>query len=206
MLYYINGEFIDKDKAKVPFSDGGFLYGDGLFETLRFDDRRLFSPQNHIKRLQKGLKIIDLKLPFSEKELLRILNKVIHKNNLNSGIIRLMITRGNLDKLLMYPIKASIYINIKPFYTIPTSPVKVIYLDETKYPIIRFTPAIKSMNYLGNMIAKRDCNKLGGFEPIFYNNNNMITECAIRNIFYIKDAKFHGESEKHMIRWVILAL
>ena len=67
-----------------------------------------------------------------------------------------MITRGNLDKLLMYPIKASIYINIKPFYTVQTSPVKVIYLDETKYPIIRFTPAIKSMNYIGNMIALKN--------------------------------------------------
>ena len=65
--------------------------------------------------------------------------------------------------------------------------MKVLYLDETKYPIIRFTPAIKSMNYIGNLLSKRDCEKQGGYEPVFYNKNQIITECAIRNIFYVKN-------------------
>ena len=187
MLYYINGNYINKDEATIPFIDRGFLYGDGLFETLRFDNKILFSPNNHLARLQKGLEIIDLKLPHSKKYIINLLNNVINKNNLNSGIIRLMITRGNADTLLSEDSSPSIYISIKPFYEIPNGPVKVIYFQEEKYPIIRFTPAIKSMNYLGNMLSKRDCEKLGGYEPVFYNNNNIITECAIRNIFYIKD-------------------
>ena len=56
----------------------------------------------------------------------------------------------------------------------------VVYLDETKYPIIRFTPAIKSMNYIGNMLSKRDCDKQGGYEPIFYNNNRFTINPTIR--------------------------
>lgn len=187
MLYYINGDYINKDEAKIPFVDRGFLYGDGLFETLRFDNKALFSPNDHIARLQKGLEIIDLKISHSKNYIIDLLNKVIHKNNLNSGIIRLMITRGNGDTLLSKEQSPSIYISIKPFYEIPRGPVKVIYFKEEKYPIIRFTPAIKSMNYLGNMLSKRDCKKLGGYEPVFYNKNNIITECAIRNIFYIKN-------------------
>ena len=43
------------------------------------------------------------------------------------------------------------------------------------------------MNYLGNMLAKKTCEKEGGFEPAFYNSNNIVTECAIRNIFFIKN-------------------
>ena len=146
MLYYINGNYINKDEAKIPFTDRGFLYGDGLFETLRFDNKILFSPNNHLDRLQKGLEIIDLKLPHSKKHIINLLNNVINKNNLNSGIIRLMITRGNADTLLSEDCSPSVYISIKPFYEIPNGPVKVIYFQEEQYPIIRFTPAIKSMN------------------------------------------------------------
>ena len=98
-----------------------------------------------------------------------------------------MITRGNSD--ITFPLHnvPSVYISIKAFYELPRTPIKVVYLDESKYPIIRFTPAIKSMNYIGNMLAKKDSEALGAFEPVFYNKDKIITECAIRNIFYINN-------------------
>ena len=92
-----------------------------------------------------------------------------------------MVTRGETHSN-----DPSIFISIKPFYKIPQKPVKVVYLAEKKFPIIRFNPAIKSMNYLGNMLAKKATEKLNAFEPIFFNGDNLITECAIRNIFYIR--------------------
>jgi len=187
MYYYINGKFYLAENANIPFDDAGFLYGDGLFETMRFDNRIIFSPEKHLDRLSKGLKVINLKIEESSSELLQLLNRVIHKNNLDSGIIRLMITRGITNKESSDFNIPSLYISIKPFYSIPTNPVKVIYLDEKKYPIIRFSPAIKSMNYIGNLLSKRDCENQGGYEPVFYNKDKIITECAIRNIFYIKN-------------------
>jgi len=187
MLYYINGKFVLSNEAKIPFSDGGFLYGDGLFETMRFDNRKIFCVLNHMNRLEKGLKVINLEIKYHKSELIKLLEKVIEKNNLNSGIIRLMITRGNSDTKLHHLNVPSVYISIKPFYELPSSPIKVVYLDEGQYPIIRFTPAIKSMNYIGNMLAKKDSAAEGAFEPIFYNKNKIITECAIRNIFYINN-------------------
>ena len=62
-----------------------------------------------------------------------------------------------------------------------------LFYSEKQYPIIRFNPAIKSLNYIGNMLAKKDAEKAGAFEPVFYNRENIITECAIRNIFFIRD-------------------
>tara|TARA_Y100000994_G_scaffold231818_1_gene218560 strand:- start:177 stop:731 length:555 start_codon:yes stop_codon:yes gene_type:complete len=105
-----------------------------------------------------------------------------------------MVTRGSTDINSSKFNIPSKYISIKPFYSIPKTPVEVVYLDEKKYPIIRFTPAIKSMNYIGNMLAKRDCDKMGGYEPVFYNNNKIITECAIRNIFFIKNTSLYTPS------------
>ena len=187
MYYYINGEFELLEKANIPFDDAGFLYGDGLFETMRFDNKVIFSPRKHLDRLSKGLGIINLTISQKDNELLDIVNKVIHINNLDSGIIRLMVTRGISNKKSSAFNIPRIYVSIKPFYEVPQKPVKVIYLDETKFPIIRFTPAIKSMNYIGNLLSKRECENQGGYEPVFYNKNKIITECAIRNIFYIKD-------------------
>jgi len=183
-IYYINGEWIQSNKATIPFNDSGFLYGDGLFETLRFDNKKIFSANKHIKRILSGLKLIKLNHHYNSNILLLLLQKIIKKNLLKNGIIRIMITRGDLSKKR---IKPNIYISIKHFYNIPQKPVKVILFNEKKFPIIRFTPAIKSLNYIGNMLAKKECEKQGYFEPIFYNENNIITECAIRNIFFIKD-------------------
>jgi branched-subunit amino acid aminotransferase/4-amino-4-deoxychorismate lyase len=183
-IYYINGEWIKSNKATIPFNDAGFLYGDGLFETLRFDNKKIFSANKHIKRILSGLKLIKLNHHYNSDILLLLLQKIIKKNSLKNGIIRIMITRGDLSKKR---IKPNIYISIKHFYNIPQKPVKVILFNEKKFPIIRFTPAIKSLNYIGNMLAKKECEKQGYFEPIFYNENNIITECAIRNIFFIKD-------------------
>ena len=94
MYYYINDKFVNSNDAAVPFSDGGFLYGDGLFETMRFDNRQIFLPLKHLSRLNRGLKLINLTINKTADELLDILKAVIKKNTLDSGIIRLMVTRG----------------------------------------------------------------------------------------------------------------
>lgn len=183
-IYYINGNWIKSNEALIPFNDSGFLYGDGLFETLRFDNKKIFSADKHIKRMLSGLKLINLSHAYTSGVLLLLLKKIIEKNSLENGIIRVMITRGDLSKEI---INSNIYLSIKPFYHLPSKPVKVVLFNEKKFPIIRFTPAIKSLNYIGNMLAKKECERQGYFEPVFYNENDIITECAIRNIFFIKD-------------------
>ena len=60
-IYYINGEFISSEEAKIPFSDSAFLRGDGLFETIRFQNNRLFAIKKHLSRLKHGLGILNLK-------------------------------------------------------------------------------------------------------------------------------------------------
>ena len=183
MYYLVNNKFVHSEEAMISFHDSGFLYGDGLFETMRFDNGKIFSINKHLDRLMRSLDIINLQLNQSNDDLIKMLYSVIDKNLITDGIIRLMITRGIVNNHILEP---SIYISIKKFYNIPISPVKVVYFNEIKYPIIRFQPAIKSMNYLGNMLAKQDAEKEGAYEPIFF-KNDIITECAIRNIFFIKE-------------------
>ncbi|MBC8311563.1 MAG: aminotransferase class IV [Candidatus Marinimicrobia bacterium] len=187
-IVYINGEMLPVNEATVSFRDGGFQFGDGLFETIRFQQGNLFLAENHLQRLRNGLESLDLKLDKSNTELIHILQKLIHVNKIDSGLLRLMITRGEITGTPWnHTGKPGIYISIRPLTPIPEQSVKVVYLEEANYPIIRFNPAIKSMNYIGNMKAKKDAESQGAYEPIFCNSDGIITECAIRNVFYIKD-------------------
>ena len=184
---YVNGKFVCEEDAKISFNDAGFMYGDGIFETIRFDNKKLFSPKQHIKRLRSGLKSMSINLTNDDLFLINLLNKMIEINPLNNGLLRLMITRGKIiGSPWNFRGSPNIYIKIREISKKPQCPVKVVFFNEKKYPIIRFNPAIKSMNYIGNMRAKNDAENFDAYEPVFY-KDNLITECAIRNIFFIKN-------------------
>lgn len=187
-INYINGNWLPESDSTISIYDAGFLLGDGLFETIRFDNKNLFHPDKHLNRLNEGLNTIRIKLLQSNTEINQLLNQIIKLNSIESGLLRLMITRGYLEGApWKFDGPANIYITIRPFSEQPTNPVKVIFYSENDYPIIRYSPAIKSLNYIGNMLAKKDADNKGAFEPVFYNKDGYITECAIRNIFFIKN-------------------
>ena len=152
-IYYINGIWEKATKSTVPLNDTGFLLGDGLFETIRFENRKLFRSDKHLERLYASLNVIHIHLESTHKKIREIMDKIIQKNDLQSGLLRLMVTRGNVEgPPWKYTGPASIYINIRPLSSEPDLPVQVVFYPESKYPIIRYTPAIKSLNYMGNML------------------------------------------------------
>jgi len=186
-INYMNGTWRANSDSTVPIYDAGFLLGDGLFETIRFDSRKLFYPEQHLERLSAGLDIIRIKLRKSSADIILLLEETIQRNPIQSGLLRLMVTRGEVEgPPWKYEGSAGIYITIRSLTPEPEYPVKIIFYPEDKYPIIRFNPAIKSLNYIGNMLAKKDAEKEGAFEPVFYNKEGYITECAIRNIFFVQ--------------------
>jgi len=187
-INFVNGVWQPASKSTVSLYDAGFLLGDGLFETIRFQNGRLFQPEKHLKRLHSGLNIIQIKLDKSNTELISCLEEMVLRNDVRSGLLRLMITRGKIEGTPWnFTSIPNVYISIRPLTEEPKDPVKVVFYPEGKYPIIRFNPAIKSLNYIGNMLAKKNAEKEGAFEPVFFNRDGNITECAIRNIFFIQD-------------------
>ena len=187
-INFVNGVWQAASISTVSLYDAGFLLGDGLFETIRFQNGRLFQPEKHLKRLHSGLNIIQIKLDKSNTELISCLEEMVLRNDIRSGLLRLMITRGKIEGTPWnFTGIPNVYISIRPLTEEPKEPVKVVFYPEQKYPIIRFNPAIKSLNYIGNMLAKKNAEKEGAFEPVFFNRDGNVTECAIRNIFFIQD-------------------
>ena len=187
-IFYIDGDMIKQSKANVSFNDSGFLFGDGIFETIRFTNKKLFAIEKHIERLKIGIKTIQLNDNISIEKITTLLREVLKVNNISNGLLKLILTRGELEsEPWNHNGSPSIYITIRPFKEFKNIPLKVIFLEEKDYPIIRFHPAIKSMSYIGNVIAKIEAKKLNANEPVFVNNQGIITECAIRNIFFVKN-------------------
>ena len=186
-LVYINGRWLPRSQANIPFMDSGFWYGDGLFETLLVANGRIFRPEKHLARMREGMGIMRFDFPVPEEDVLELMQEAVRRNNMKEGMLRLMCTRGTLEAAPWeHEGPSNLYIGFR--YTVPEPPfpVKLVFVDEECYPLTRVHPAIKSMTYLGNMLAIRDAVAQGAFEPVFINRDGLVTECATRNIFFIK--------------------
>ena len=188
MLIYTDGKWVEAEQAVVPFNDLGFLYGDSLFETVRINLGKPFRLEKHLERMQSGMDTIQMESAEQLANIPGILEEYISRNNLESALARIIITRG-ISKGSPWRSESTpaIYMTSRPVNKPEDWPVKVVFLEEKNYPILRFHPAIKSGNYLGNMLAKKDAEDAGAFEPVFVNRDGYVTECAIRNVFFIKD-------------------
>ena len=186
-IVYCNGSWVRQSKATVPFMDSGFWYGDGLFETLRVYNGAIFRPHKHLARMQQGLQVLQMDFPMPAGEVVAMMESLARRNRFKDALIRLMCTRGTLAGApWKHPGPANLYAGFRFSDAEHPVPLLVRFVHEKDYPIGRMVPALKSMTYLGNMLAIRDAVAEGAFEPVFINRDGLITECAVRNIFFLQ--------------------
>jgi|TARA_B000000557_G_scaffold131553_1_gene106617 branched-chain amino acid aminotransferase len=187
-IIFINDEFLFKDQAKISFEDGSFQKGNAIFESIRFQNKKVLQIDRHLERLFDGLNYFNFKICYSYDELAEIINELIKKNNLKSGIINFIVS-DTFDINNPIDSKTNIYISLRETNRIHAEPVKIIFVNENDYPVIRFKKSIKINNYAGNIRALRYAKKHGCYDAVFYNNKKIITESTMRNIFFIKQNK-----------------
>jgi len=186
-VIYSNGAWLRQSEATVPFMDSGFWYGDGLFETFLVENGHIFRPRKHLERMHAGMGVLQIGFPMSDDEVIALMEESIKRNQLNTALLRLMCTRGTVRGAPYdYKGDANLYLGLRYVDVQPSLPVKVAFLPEKDYPIGRMVPALKSMTYLPNILAIRDAHNQGCFEPVFVNRDGLVTECAIRNVFFIR--------------------
>ncbi len=190
---YINGKLYPKEEAKVSVFDHGLLYGDGVFEGIRCYNGAVFKFTEHIDRLYDSAEAISLKITLTKDELKDAVLDTLKANNLRDSYIRLVVTRG-VGKLGLDPFNCEESQLIIITDTIQLYP-KELYekgLDAIIVQTIRnhskaLNPAIKSMNYLNNILAKIECLNAGAAEGIMLNTDGYVAECTGDNIFIVKD-------------------
>jgi branched-chain amino acid aminotransferase len=193
MKVYINGKFRDEADATISVFDHGLLYGDGIFEGIRAYNGRVFKLKEHIDRLFYSAKAILLELPMSHADLMKAVVDTCRQNDVRDGYIRLVITRGVgtlglnpnrcknpsviiiAGKIQLYP--AELYDKGMDIITVPT--VRNLHSA--------LNPAIKSLNYLNNILAKIEANNSGCEEAVMLNAEGFVAECTGDNLFIVKE-------------------
>ena len=192
-IVYINGLFWTIDKANISVLDRGFTYGDGLFETMRVYSGKIFRLEHHLDRLFQSARSIFIELPITRNEIRSAIYAAIKLNGLSNSIVRLTVTRGELDSGLNvdYSSPPTIVILVKPVKAISKKTYKEgIGIKLYKKSAIRtqgISNKIKSCNYLSNIILRENALKENFFEAILLDHNHNVTEGTISNIFIIKN-------------------
>jgi branched-chain amino acid aminotransferase len=192
---YLDGEFVNEPDAKVSVFDHGLLYGDGVFEGIRFYNGRVFLLEEHLDRLFDSAKAILLTIPMERDVLRDTVLETCRQNGLRDGYIRLVITRGKGDlglnpikcrKPTVFIIAATIELYPEKLYT---EGLRVNTVPTQRVSPAALSPAIKSLNYLNNIMAKIEGNLYGAQESILLNQQGFVAECTADNIFVIKKDK-----------------
>jgi branched-chain amino acid aminotransferase len=196
MKIYLNGELVDKENAKISVFDHGLLYGDGVFEGIRLYDGCVYKLNEHLERLEYSAKAILLDLPMDRKSFAEAVCETCRKNNLQNGYVRLVVTRGAghlgltpdgcgppsviiiADDIQLYP--EELYQNGLKIISVPTRRINASALP----------PAIKSLNYLNNILAKIEAKRVGFQEALMLNDKGEIAECTGDNVFIISKGTF----------------
>lgn len=192
MKIYIDGKFYDEKNAKISVFDHGLLYGDGVFEGIRAYHGRVFKLTEHIDRLFYSAKAILLDIPMTHAGLMKATVETIRANKLRDCYVRLIVTRG-IGTLGLNPRscrKPSVIIIAGKIQVYP----KELYargMDIVTVPTVRnlhsaVNPAIKSLNYLNNILAKIEANNAGVEEAVMLNAAGFVAECTADNLFIIK--------------------
>ncbi|MBI5631387.1 MAG: branched-chain-amino-acid transaminase [Elusimicrobia bacterium] len=198
MKIYINGEYYEKDEAKVSVFDHGVLYGDGIFEGIRAYNGRVFKLDEHLKRLEDSANAIILKLPLPLAEIKEAVVGTVRLNKLKDAYIRLVVTRGVGDLGLdmrkcksgptLFIIADKIELYPEAYYE---KGLELITSTFRQKGPDQLTPSVKSLNYLTNILAREQATRVGAQEAILLNSEGYVTECSGDNIFHIKAGRIY---------------
>lgn len=200
MKIYLNGALVATEDAKISVFDHGFLYGDGVFEGIRVYNKRIFRLEAHLQRLYRSARAIMLQIPLSMEEMGRAIADTVRANNLEDGYIRAIVSRGPGD-LGLDPRKCAhptivIIADVIALYPkeVYEQGMECVTVATRRSPPDVLNPAIKSLNYLNNILAKIECIRAGVPECIMLNQQGLVAECSGDNIFiYIRD--FNGRAQ-----------
>jgi D-alanine transaminase len=183
----VGGEIVERGLATVDIEDRGYQFGDGVYEVIRVYNGKMFTAKEHLNRLQESAEKISIQLPYQPSQLEEMLQGLIEKNELSNGIIYMQFTRGASPRNHAFPH------NVAPTFVAYTRKVerpvssmqegvKAIFFEDIRW----LRCDIKSLNLLGNLLAKQKAVEAGCFETIQH-RGDIVTEGSSSNVAIVKN-------------------
>lgn len=190
MIVFLNGEFVPEEKAVISVFDRSFLFGDGLFETVRVYNGKPFRWPQHMKRLQAGADFLKLRLPFARTEIEGFVEKLIQQNEMPEAVLRLTLSRG-VGPRGYSPRNASHPILVMSLHPAPVfdwnnPPRWRIITSSFRVPAGEPLANFKTCNKLAQVLARGEADAAGADEALLLNTDAEMAEGAGSNLFWIE--------------------
>jgi D-alanine transaminase len=195
----VGGELLERSLATVDIEDRGYQFGDGIYEVIRVYNGKMFTAKEHLSRLQESGEKISIQIPYEASELEEMLQGLIEKNKLINGIVYMQFTRGTSARNHAFPQ------NVAPTFvaytrkverpvSIMEEGVKTIFVEDIRW----LRCDIKSLNLLGNLLAKQKAVEAGCFEAIQH-RGDIVTEGSSSNVLIVKNGTVYSHPANHLI-------
>ncbi|WP_066386136.1 D-amino-acid transaminase [Neobacillus mesonae] len=196
----VNDHIINREEAKVDIEDRGYQFGDGVYEVIRVYNGKMFTVKEHMERFVRSAESIGIKIPYASENITKMLEDLIEKDNLKLGIVYMQITRGAAPRNHAFP--ADDVVPVITAYTkempIPEanlqSGVKTILTEDIRW----LRCDIKSLNLLGNILAKQKAAEQGCYEAIQHRGQD-VTEGSSSNVYIVKNGTVITHESNNLI-------
>jgi D-alanine transaminase len=188
VVYFVDGQFTEREGLTISIDDRGYYFGDGVYEVIKVYGGELYTAEEHIDRLFQSATKIKMTIPYSEVQLMEIARELVVTNNILVGHVYIQVTRGSAPRLHQFPNPA-------------VSPVVTAYAVNNPRPLagmekgvpvksvedVRWLRCdIKSLNLLGNVLAKQEAHEAGCVEALLH-RDGVVMEGSASNMFGVKD-------------------
>lgn len=181
-LYYLNGNYVPAVEAALPLNDLGIVRGYGVFDLLRTYDGVPFKLREHVERLERSARAIGIELPGGVDAVEAIARETYRRNDLSDATIRIIVTGGASPNFMTPQGNPSLVVMVEP--VTPSAPdeyergVKLISVE-----MARFLPRVKSLNYIGAIMAMKEADRVGAIEALYRDATGEVSECTRSNFF-----------------------
>ncbi len=191
MHVFLNGRFVPEAEAVVSVFDRSFLYGDGLFETLRVHGGRPFAWAEHMERLQRGAEFLRLRVPYMPDELRDFAGQLIALNQMPEAVLRLTLSRG-VGPRGYSPRGADQPVLVMTLHPAPAidplhPPQWRLITASVRLPAGEALAQFKTCNKLPQILARAEAGEAGADEALLLNTDGFVAEAASSNLFWVAD-------------------
>jgi branched-chain amino acid aminotransferase len=186
-IIYAGGRFVDGEQATVSVFDHGLLYGDGIFEGIRAYNGRVFKLDRHLDRLFDSAQAMRLALPWGRADLEAIVLEACARNAIVDGYIRLVVTRGRgdlgIDPRSCRAAELIVIVRASMSLYASRAGISVVTSSFRRPAPDTLCPAIKSLNYVNNVLARMEANDRGADEALLLDGQGCVAEATADNVF-----------------------